>query len=50
MRFVTYFFIISMFIILIFAWAVTKEFTRYEWYSGLLLLTITGKILLNDKS
>ena len=48
MKFIRYFFIISMFIILILAWAVTKEFTRYEWYSGLLLLTITGRILLND--
>lgn len=48
MRFVTYFFIMSMLIILILAWVVTKEFTRYEWYSGLLLLTITCKLLLDD--
>lgn len=48
MRFATYFFITCMFIMLIFAWAIAKEFTLYEWYSGLLLLMITSKLLLND--
>lgn len=50
MRFAIYFFIINMFIILIFEWVITKEFTFYEWYSGMLLWVITSKLLLNDKS
>ena len=48
MRFMTHFFLICMFITLIFAGVIAKRFTLYEWYSGLLLLTITCKILLND--
>lgn len=49
MKFATRFFMISMFITLVFEGVIARKFTLYEWYSGLLLWTITGKLLLNDE-
>jgi len=49
MKFATRFFMIGMFITLIFEGVIAKEFTLYEWYSGLLLWAITSKLLFDDE-